>query len=100
MLQSAPILGKKRPREIEPHVSRDIFAEEIAATFVNRRDTQTNNLVTIEQDGVKYHFFHKNTEGIRGDEPIYTACLNYRDLKYEGSEMFNFAAQTSIKKKP
>ena len=27
LLQSAPILGKKRSREIEPHVSRDVFAE-------------------------------------------------------------------------
>ena len=99
LLQSAPILGKKRSREIEPHVSRDIFAEDIAASFVNRKETLINNLVTVEQDGgIKYHFFHKNSDGIRGDEPIYTACLNYRDLKYDGSEMFSFAAQTSIKK--
>jgi len=93
------ILGKKRSREIEPHVSRDIFAEDIAASFVNRRETPINNLVTMEKDGgIRYHFFHKYADGTRGDEPIYTACLNYRDLKYEGGEMFNFAAQTSIKK--
>ena len=99
LLQSAPILGKKRAREIEAHVSKDIFAEEIAASFVNKRETDINNLVTMETDGgIRYHFFHKYTDGTRGDEPIYTACLNYRDLKYEGSEMFSFAAQTSIKK--
>jgi hypothetical protein len=99
LLQSAPILGKKRSKEIEPHVSRDIFAEDIAASFVNRKETLINNLITVEQDGgVKYHFFHKNSDGTRGEEPVYTACLNYRDLKYDGKEMFSFAAQTSIKK--
>ena len=55
--------------------------------------------MTVEQDGgIRYQFFHKNTDGIRGEEPIYTACLNYRDLKYEGGEMFSFVAQTSIRK--
>jgi len=99
LLQSAPILGKKRSREIEAHVGKDIFAEEFAASFVNKRETDTNNLSTMETDGgIRYHFFHKYTDGTRGDEPIYTACLNYRDLKYDGSEMFSFATQTSIKK--
>ena len=46
LLQSAPILGIKRSREIEPHVSRDIFAKEIAASFVNRRETQSGNCRT------------------------------------------------------
>ena len=31
LLQSAPILGRKRARDIEPHIGRDIFAEETAA---------------------------------------------------------------------
>ena len=66
LLQSAPILGKKRARETEPHVSRDIFAEDIVASFVNKKETLINNLVTVEQDGgVKYHFFHKNSDGIQ-----------------------------------
>ena len=41
LLQSAPILGRKRSRNEShepPHVIRDMFQEEIAASFINKRD--------------------------------------------------------------
>lgn len=98
LLQSAPILGRKRAREVERHIGRDIFQEKIAAGFMNRKDTKKNNLITVETDGrVQYQFFHKSEGKIKHDEPIYTACLDYRHL-YDEGEMFSFAAHTSIKK--
>ena len=51
LLQSAPVLGRKRARDIEPHVNRNIFQEEIAAGFLEKGETKTNNLVTVETDG-------------------------------------------------
>jgi hypothetical protein len=101
LLQSAPILGRKRGRDepIEPpHVSRDMFQEELAASFVNKKDTDINRCMTVEGDGsVKYQFFHMTEGKIKGHEPIYTACISYKDLKC-GGEMFSFAAHTSIGK--
>jgi len=101
LLQSAPILGRKRGRDepIEPpHVSRDMFQEELAASFVNKKDTDINRCMTVEGDGsVKYQFFHMAEGKIKGHEPIYTACISYKDLKC-GEEMFSFAAHTSIGK--
>jgi hypothetical protein len=101
LLQSAPILGRKRGRDepvILPHISRDVFQEELAASFVNKKDTNINRCMTVEGDGsVKYQFFHMAGGKIKGHEPIYTACINYKDLKC-GEEMFSFAAHTSISK--
>jgi hypothetical protein len=98
LLQSAPILGKKRAREVEPHVSRNIFQEEIAAGILETGKIRTNDLVTVEADGgIQYQFFHKIDGKIQRDEPVYTACIDYLHLK-EGNEMFSFAAHTSIRK--
>ena len=100
---SQSILGRKRGRDepIEPpHVSRDIFQEELAASFVNKKDMDINRCMTVEGDGsVKYQFFHMAGGKVQGHEPIYTACLNYKDLKCEG-EMFSFAAQEALKLYP
>jgi hypothetical protein len=98
LLQSAPILGRKRARDIEPHVNRNIFQEEIAAGILETRKVKTNDLVTVETDGaIQYQFFHKVDGKIQRDEPIYTACIDYLHLR-EGTEMFSFAAHTSINK--
>ena len=62
-------------RDIEPHISKDIFQEEIAA-FMNRRETK-NNLITVGKvGGVQYQFFHKVDGKTCSDEPIYTACID------------------------
>ena len=98
LLQSALILGRKRPREVEPHVNRNTFQEEIATGILETGKIRTNDLVTVEDDGgVQYQFFHKIDGRIQSDEPVYTACIDYLHLK-EGNEMFSFAAHTSIKK--
>jgi hypothetical protein len=98
LLQNAPILDRKRIREIEPHVDRNTFMEDIAASFMNKRETKTNHLTTVENDGgVKYHFFHKVDGRFTTDQPIYTACMEYKHLK-DGEEFFSFAAHTSIRK--
>ena len=101
VLQSTPILGRKRGRNEQlepPHISRDIFQEEIAASFINKSDTDVNRCMTVEGDGsVKYQFFHMAGGKIQGQESIYTACLNYKNLE-NGEEMFSFAAHTSIGK--
>ena len=98
LLQSAPILGRKKARDIEPHVNRNTFQEEVAAGFLEKGETRTNNLVTVEVDGgIQYQFFHKIDGKIQRDEPIYTACIDYLHLR-EGNEIFSFAAHTSIKK--
>jgi hypothetical protein len=98
LLQSAPILGRKRAREIEPHVNRNIFQEEIAAGILDSGEIKINDLITVETDGgVQYQFFHRIDGMIKKDEPVYTACIDYLHLK-EGNEMFSFAAHTSITK--
>ena len=98
LLQSAPILGRKRAREVAPHVNRNIFQEEIAAGFLETGKIKTNDLVTVETDGgIQYQFFHKIDGKIQKDEPVYTACIDYLHLR-EGIEMFSFAAHTSINK--
>ena len=50
ILQNAPLLGRKRHREVEPHVDRGTFMEEIAASFMNEKEVKLNNLTTIEHD--------------------------------------------------
>ena len=88
LLQNAPILDRKRIREIEPHVDKNTFMEDIAASFMNKRATKANHLTTIEHDGgVKYQFFHKADGRFKADQPIYTACMEYKHLK-DGEEFF------------
>ena len=54
--------------------------------------------MSVEHDGgVNYHCFHKVEGRFTQAEPIYTACIEYKHLKY-GDEFFSFAAHTSIKK--
>ena len=101
LLQSAPILGRKRERiELpeQPYVSKDVFQEDLAASFMNKRSTKVNDLNEMRVgNGVQYQFFHRITGKIANDEPIYTGCVNYKDMKEQG-EMFNFAAHISIAK--
>jgi hypothetical protein len=101
LLQSAPILGRKRERiELpeQPYVSKDVFQEDLAASFMNKRSTKVNDLNEMRVgDGVQYQFFHRIKGKIANDEPIYTGCVNYKDMKEQG-EMFNFAAHISIAK--
>lgn len=79
LLQSAPILGRKRARYIEPHVNRNIFQEEIAAGFLRKGETRTNNLITVETDGgIQYQFFHK-IERYRETNP-YTPRVSTIDI--------------------
>ena len=98
LLQNAPILDRKRSREVEPYVDRGTFMEDIAASFLNKKKTKANHLMTVEHDGgVKYQFFHKVDGRFSQEEPIYTACVEYKHLK-DGDEFFSFATHTSIKK--
>ena len=98
LLQNAPILDRKRLREVEPHVDKNTFMEEIAASFMNKKDKKINHLTTVQTDGgVKYQFFHKVDGKFTGDQPVYTACMDYKHLK-DGEEFLSFAAHTSIKK--
>ena len=98
LLQNAPILDRKRLREVEPHVDRGTFMEDIAASFLNKKEMKSNHLTTVEHDGgVKYQLFHKVEGRFTQAEPIYTACMEYKHLK-DGDQFFSFAANTSIKK--
>ena len=82
----------------EPLVSRDVFQEELASSFMNKKTTKINELNEMRiTNGVQYQFFHRVQGKIAHDEPIYTACINYKDMKDTG-EMFNFAAHISITK--
>ena len=82
----------------EPLVSRDVFQEELASSFMNKKTTKINELNEMRiTNGVQYQFFHRIPGKLAHDEPIYTACINYTDMKDTGV-MFNFSAYISITK--
>ena len=65
----------------------------------NQGGRQHDKLTTVDSAGsVTYQFYHEVNDKTSHSEPVYYAFLNYRDLKNGDEPMFNFAAQTSIKK--
>ena len=42
LLQNAPILDRKILREVKPHFDRGTFMEDIAASFLNKKETKSN----------------------------------------------------------
>ena len=65
---------------------------------MNKKTTKINDLNEMRiANGVQYQFFHRIMGKIANYEPIYTACIDCKDLKDTG-EMFNFAAHISITK--
>jgi hypothetical protein len=76
-------LGLKKNDEIENAVSPNEWSW--------RGDVDSAGSVT-------YQLYHEVNGKTSNSEPVYHACLNYRDLKNGDRPMLNFAAQTSVRK--
>jgi hypothetical protein len=96
---SPRVPGRKRARDLEDIEGDDLFSEELALQIFNQGGRQNDKLTTVDSAGsVTYQLYHEVNGKTSNSEPVYHACLNHRDLKNGDGPMFNFAAQTSIRK--
>ena len=86
-------------RDLEGIEGDDLFSEELASQLFNQGGRQNDKLTRVDSGGsVTYQLYHEVNGKTSNSEPVYHACLNYRDFKNGDGPMFNFAAQTSIRK--
>ncbi len=96
---SPRVPGRKRARDLEGIEGVDLFSEELTLQIFNQGGRQNDRLTTVDSAGsATYQLYNEVNGKTSNSEPVYHACLNYRDLKNGDGPMFNFAAPTSIRK--